>query len=250
MILISKIKKINKFLDELESLPFFGFTALKSIREFAMLNIDRKPLKDAIGRVPSLKKEESEHSKRKEQIYVRQKDACLSKKDAKLFYKIYFGLLEFTNNKYKINKNLRIYNRVGINPYELKDIIEKFWDNKDVIVLEFCMANPYKFNKEELSITNELKKGFRSIVIITKFEAEYTAIMTGDKAYMLKGINDNIDNIISYKKLPQPVMTLIIPFRNKLIYDGILLEIDIKMGVSFERKVEAEYEKAIKYYHL
>lgn len=74
--------------------------------------------------------------------------------------------------------------------------------------------------------------------------------MTGDKAYMLKGINDNIDNIISYKKLPQPVMTLIIPFRNKLIYDGILLEIDIKMGVSFERKVEAEYEKAIKYYHL
>lgn len=46
--------KIKKFLDELEKLPFFWFSAIKTIREFAMLNIDRTSLKKSIKSVPSL----------------------------------------------------------------------------------------------------------------------------------------------------------------------------------------------------
>lgn len=36
--------KIKKFLDELQKLPFFCFSAIKTISEFAMLNIERKRL--------------------------------------------------------------------------------------------------------------------------------------------------------------------------------------------------------------
>lgn len=278
-------KKIKKFLDEIKKLPFFWFSALDGIREFAVLNIDRAPLKKSIESVPALKdydlteffkildeamdempsgalngftpnqakqlKIETERLKyEKEKKYTEQQNACLSRTDAKLFYKIYFGLLEFTNNKYKINTKLKVYNKLGINPYELKDIVEKFWENKDAIVLEFCMVNPYKFNKEELSITSEFKKGFRDLVIIAKYEKEYTAIMNKDKTYMIKGLNDNIDNIISYQKLPQTVMTSIIPFKNVLIYDGLLMELGIKMGNGFEKVVLEEYSKSMKYYHL
>lgn len=278
-------KKINKFLEELKKLPFFWVSALDIIREFSVLNIDRTSLKKSIKNVPALKdydldeffkvldramdempsgalngftptqakelKIETEKIKFEKTIkYIKQQNACLSKQDAKLFYKIYFGLLEFTNNKYKIKSNLKIYNRLGVNPYELKEIIEKFWDNKDAIVLEFCMSNPYKFNKEELHITNEFKKGFRDLVIIAKFEKEYTAVMNKDKTYMIKGINDNLDNIISYKDLPQPVMTSIIPFKNVLIYDGLLMELGIKLGNDFDKVIEEEYVNSIKYYHL
>lgn len=278
-------KIIRKFLDELKKLPFFWFSALDCIREFAVLNIDRTPLKESIENVPALKdydlteffkildeamdempsgalngftpnqakqlKIETEKVKyEKERSYTKQENACLSRTDAKLFYKIYFGLLDFTNNKYKINTKLKIYNKLGLNPYELKDIVEKFWENKDAIVLEFCMANPYKFNKEELSITSEFKKGFRDLVIIAKYEKEYTAVMNRNKTYMIKGLNDNIDNIISYQNLPQTVMTSIIPFKNVLIYDGLLMELGIKMGTNFEKVIEKEYSKSIKYYHL
>ncbi len=278
-------EKIMKFLEEIKKLPFFWFKALDIIREFAVLNIDRTSLKESIKNVPSLKdydlteffkildeamdempsgalngftpnqakklKIENEKLKsNKAKKYVKQQNACLSKQDAKLFYKIYFALLEFTNNKYKINKKLKIYNKLGLNPYELKDIIEKFWENKDLIILEFCMANPYKFNKEELNAASEFKKGFRDVVIIAKYELEYTAVMSKDKTYMIKGINDNIDNIISYQDLPEPLITSIIPFQNVLIYDGLLLELCLKMGNGFEKVVEVEYSKSMKYYHL
>ena len=278
-------KKISKFLDEIKKLPFFWFKALDIIREFAVLNIDRKSLKDSIASVPSLKNydltkffeildeamdempsgalngltpnearkfllEQEKYELEKENSYIKQNNACLSRQDAKLFYKIYFRLLEFTNNKYEIKPGLKIYNKQGINPYDIIDIVETFWENKNVIVLEFCLANPYKFNKEELSITSEFQKGFRDNFIITKHYKEYTAVMSKDRIYMIKGINDNLDNIISFKDLPCWVRTAIIPFKNVLIYDGIINSFEIKMGNGFEKIVMDELANNIKYYHL
>ena len=278
-------KKIKKFLDEIKKLPFFWTKALDIIKEYALLNTERESLKESIQNVPNLKnydlnkffkildeamdempsgalngfspnqvKElEIENQKimlEKQQNYTKQQNACLSRKDAKLFYKIYLGLLEFTNNKYKIKKNMKIYNKSNINPYELQEIIECFWENKDTIVPEFCIANPYKFNKEELDIANNFKKGFRDLIIIAKYESEYTGILNNDRVYMIKGVNDNIDNIISYQDLPQPTITSIIPFKNVLIHDGILMEYDINLGSGFTKAIEEEYSESMKYYHL
>lgn len=277
--------KIKKFLDELEKLPFFWVSAIKLIRDFAMLNIDRTPLKESIQRVPVLqyhdltnffkimdeamdempsgalngftpneakemKLRQVKNEIKKEQSYLKQKNACLSKKDAQLFYKIYFALLEFTNKKYKINQRIKIYNKHRINPYEIKDIVDKFWENKVAIVLQFCLANPYNFTNEELELTSEFKKGIRGMFIIAKYDLEYTAFMEKDKVYMVKGLNDNIDNIISYKQLPYVIITSIIPFKNILTYDGMLLGMGVKMGNSFDEMVEKEYDNMIKYYHL
>lgn len=277
--------KIKKFLDALEKLPFFWRSAIEGIKEFAMLNLYRTSLKKSIKNVPSLKYynlteffklmddamdempsgalngftpneakqirlERAQMEYKKQQNYVKQENACLSRKDAKLFYKIYFALLEFTNNRYKINNHLKIYNKTGINPFEIKDIVEKFWENKEVVVLEFCLANPYKFTKEELQITSEFKKGIRDRFVIVKYDIDYTNFMKDGKIYMVKGLNDNIDNVISYKDLPHIATTSIIPFKGVLTYDGMLLSMGIKMGNNFDKVIEEEYKNSMKYYHL
>lgn len=278
-------KKIKKMLDDLKELPFIWITTIQAIREYAVLNLDRTSLKEAIANIPSLKKidltdffktldeamdempsgslngltpneakqvklEEQEREKEKDRIYIKQNNACLSKKDAKLFYKIYFALIEFTNNKYNIKPKFKLYKKTGINPYDITEIIDTFWKNKETVVLEFCLSNPYKFNTEELKITSEFKKGIYDLFIICKFYEEYTALMNETNTYMIKGINDNLDNIISYKDLPIPTFTAVIPFKNVLIYDGILRNMPINFGNSFGKTMENELEKSIKYYHL
>lgn len=277
--------KIKKFLDELEQLPFFWHSAIKLVREYSMLNIERDSLKKAIKSVPALeyvdltsffktldeamdempsgalngytsneakeiKTKQVNNEINKAKRYVKQQNACIPRKDAKLFYKIYFALLEFTNKKYKINNDVKIYNHNGINPFEIKDIVDKYWENKDAITLEFCLSNPYKFNKEELNITSDFKKGIRSMFIISKYELEYTAFMEKDKIYMVKGLNDNIDIIIPYSELPHVAITSVIPFKGNLVYDGMLLGMDIRMGHEFDEMVEREYDSMMKYYHL
>lgn len=278
-------KKIRKFYKELErnNLDFKYIT--DKIKECVALNLDREPLKKIISRIyndndpelplffkimdeamdemPSavlngtsvnqakkIEKEEKQIQLNKTKKYIKQKNAHLSETDVELFYKIYFGLLEFTNKKYAIRKNFKIYNSISIEPYKLKDIIDKFWENKDRIIFEFCKANPYKFNKEELKLASEFKKGFRTIVIIAKFEEEYTAFMTENKIYMVKGLNVNIDTIIPYKELPYPTITSIIPFKNVLVYDSLLIELSIQFGNGLYKVVESEYSKLPKYYHI
>lgn len=278
-------KKINKFLEEFNKLPIIHYNVEYLIKESAVLNADRKELKESIKSIPVLanydltnffkaldeamdempsgvlngftpneakkiKQEELQNTINKEKKYTKQVNACLSQKDAKLFYKIYFGLLEFTNDKYNIKKGLKIYGKNGINPSEIYEIVEKLWENKNTIIPEFCQKNPFKFNSEELEITKKFKNGIRDIFVIAKYEKEYTAVMCKDKTYMIKGLNDNIDNVVNYKDLPSAGRTTIMPFKDVLIYDGIFAEYGIKMGIGFEKIIKEEYSKAIKYYHL
>ena len=74
--------------------------------------------------------------------------------------------------------------------------------------------------------------------------------MNQNKVYMIKGVNANLDEIISYQNLPAPVMTAIIPFKNYLVYDGFLNLFRVKLGDGFTKTVAEDYAKAMKYYHL
>ena len=278
-------KKIKKMLTELKKLPFYWPNALDRIKEYALLNIDRTDLKEAIENVPALsnydlssffkdldeamdeipsgalngltpnelkelEQEERKMNEKKEKSYTPQQNACLGAKESKLFYKLYFALLDFTNKKYKLKPNYKIYNQVGLNPYEITDIIDKFWENKDLVILEFCMSNPYKLNSTEIKLIEGFKKGLKDRFIIAKYEKEYTAFMSKDKIYMVKGLNDNIDNIISYKNLPCFTETALIQFQDTIVYDGILSSYPIDFGIGFTKTVEKEYNNLMKYYHL
>ena len=278
-------KKIKKMLTELKKLLFYWPNALDRINEYALLNIDRTDLKEAIENMPalsnydlssffkdldeamdempsgalngltpnelkSLEQEEKAINEKKEKSYTPQQNACLGAKESKLFYKLYFALLDFTNTKYKLKPNYKIYNQVGINPYEITDIIDKFWKNKDLVILEFCMSNPYKLNSTEIKLIEGFKKGIKDRFIIVKYEKEYTAFMSKDKIYMVKGLNDNIDNIISYKNLPCFTETALIQFQDTIVYDGLLSSYPIDFGIEFTKTVEKEYDNLMKYYHL
>ena len=278
-------KKIKKMLTELKELPFYWPNALDKIKEYALLNIDRTDLKEAIENIPALsnydlssffkdldeamdeipsgalngltpnelkalEQEERKMNEKKEKSYTPQQNACLGAKKSKLFYKLYFALLDFTNKKYKLKPNYKIYNQVGINPYEITDIIDKFWENKDLVILEFCMSNPYKLNSTEIKLIEGFKKGRKDRFIIAKYEKEYTAFMSKDKIYMVKGLNDNIDNIISYKNLPCFTETALIQFQDTIVYDGLLSSYPIDFGIGFTKTVEKEYDNLMKYYHL
>lgn len=278
---------IKKFITELKKLPFFYDDALNLIREYSLLNKERDSLKEEIASVPVLKNydlteifnlmdkamdempsgalngftpneakkiitDEIISQKKRQEKYVKQKEAHISKKDAKLFYKIYFDLLDFTNKKYKIKPKLIINPIIGVNPNDIIDIVEKFWNNKETIVLEFCLGNSKKYTKEELKIAERFKDGIRDMFVIIKYEKEYTALMSMNtkKVYMIKGLNDNIDNTISNSNLPYLVQTTIIPFKNILTYDGLLSSPQIKIGNNIHKSIEREYDKAIKNYHL
>lgn len=184
--------------------------------------------------------------------YIKQsKSAALSKKDADLFYKTYFAILEYTNNYYHLN-NLKIYKQSNVNPYLLVPIIEKFYNNKELIITNFLKENPYKFKKEELEIVNNYKKAYRNLFIIVEYDYEYTKIAFNNTIYMVKGLNSPIDEVILYNRLPYLAMTTLLPFKDQIIYDGILSSYGNNLDISSKMKMELinSLKAAPKIYHL
>lgn len=241
-----------------ERFPFYyskvDFSMIEKLITLMDEAMDEMPSGALNGLTPNeakeLKLEEASFKKKKIEKYQKQQNACLGEKESKLFYKLYFALLEFTNQKYKINPNYKIYKQHGINPQEITDIIDMFWKNKDLIILEFCMTNPYKFTKEEIKFLEGFKKGIHDSFVLVQYERDYTLLMKNGKIYMVKGLNDNIDNIITYDKLPCFVETSLIEFNGNIVYDGIISSFPVKFGMNFIKTVEKEYKESMKYYHL
>ena len=279
-------KIVRKFYNELKKLPFFWTSVIEPIRVYALLNKDRETLKNSIKVIPALKninlddffslmdkaidempsgalngmcpreykeklKEQTEYEFKREIEYTGQKDACLGDDVAKGFYNLYFSLLEYVNNKYHVNTSVKkIYKQEQLDPNQLMPIIEYLFEDKEKIIDAYLKDNPHNFDSEDLEKVSKFKQGIRGMFTIAKYEEDYTALLSSDRVYMIKGLNSNIDEVIPYHDIPCIVTTSLFPYDGVIVYDGLLSTYPISMGTSFAKMVEKEYNEDMKYYHL
>lgn len=270
--------KIKEFCEKLYEYPFIDISTRDAIKEIAALNLSRDELYDFFEKISdeddfiellnivmddypapvfnglSLNEYKNFEKEKLDSIDLKknlpdQENAHLNKKDCDLFYKIYFALLQFTNNIYNVKSKMKIYKQLGIVPEQLVPIVDKFWENKDELIDKFIKDNIYKFKKEELDIVKEFKKGIKGTFFIVTYEKEYTAFQNSEKTFMVKGLNCNIDKIVDKKNLPIPVETVILPFKKVLVFDGIIREYQIDMNLNYNEFLK-EYNTDIKYYHM
>lgn len=58
----------------------------------------------------------------------------LSKEDGQLYYRLWLPLLDYVNNKYKVNKKLsNMAESKDLDPGEVKQVADRLWDDVTVI---------------------------------------------------------------------------------------------------------------------
>lgn len=223
------ITKLDKIMDKMPSSKY----QLLSKEEYAKTLLDKKKFEEE-----------------RDYTYHKQVNASMHPKDCDLFYKLYFALLEYTNNEYKINQSLKIYKNKYLNPQELYPIINKFFENKETIVDRVVKENPYKLNKLELEYLKDFKRGIRDKFIIYKYEKEYTLISNNNTIYMVKGLRCPIDEIVDYRDLPYAMETSLIPFRGYIVYDGIIAGYEMSLSTGMKINLLKEAEEFPRVYKL
>lgn len=185
-------------------------------------------------------------------LRIPQNGANLNRRDADLFYKLYFSLLDFTNKKYNVEPGIKkIYKQEGIDASLLIPINNYLFDNKNIID-EYISCNPDNFNSEELEIIEGFKSAVKSdYFVAVGFEREYTQILSDDgKMYMVKGIRSNLDDVID-DDLPVFISTTLLMFKGKIVFNSFLGSYGgIDFGNDFKRHILEGMKSAIKYYHL
>lgn len=130
----------------------------------------------------------------------------LSTEDGQLYYKLWFPLLDYVNEKYKVNENhAKMAESKSLNPNEVKAVADKLWD--DVTVIDEYLSSRGDIPQEHKAIVCGWKRRIRG-----RFVLEATFM----------------------------------PFKDVIISDGLVMPYDIMLGRNMTKTFKEVYMEAKK----
>lgn len=170
----------------------------------------------------------------------------LNETDSSRFYKIWLGILEYTNQKYKTAPKLKaIRSAKSINPAELVPIRDVLWENTEIID-KFILENPYSLEQQDINILSGWKRRIPGRFIMLKHLKNYSVFMSaedGGKLYAVTGIIDSLSDMFHSSHLPLFMEAVLIPFENRIIYDSLLIPYRIHIGSNMRKGFNEEYRE-------
>jgi len=177
-----------------------------------------------------------------------EKAAQLSQSECELFYEIWMGLMDFVNKKKRvIGTDIQPFSDylTEEQTFQLREVL---WENPELIgdYIESCNLTKEKIDILESWRDYHIQGGF----ILMEYVAEYAIAIGSDKQnedvlYGIKGISRPLSEILR-RELPIQVLTVILPFKDKVIYDSFLSPMEISFGAGAKRAFREMYEKALK----
>jgi hypothetical protein len=172
----------------------------------------------------------------------------LSQYEIELFYKLWCTLIWSINQKHKIVSAFKkpVYgDRVNEEPFIA--IRSKLWENPQWIDEFLCEKEFDGLNEVECGILKDWRENFiKGQFILVKHLSKYSVFMTFDdpsKLYGVCGISNPIRETAPYN-VPCIVDAVLLPFKDKIIYDSFLGTYPVSFGKSLKDSMKDSYEKA------
>ena len=152
----------------------------------------------------------------------------LSNRDAKEFYEIWFKLLQAINEKHNISPSLTKFVLGEVNMLEASKIRDYIWTHPESIEEVVDNYEKFGFNERELSVLEAWSnKHAYSEFVLVEHRSNHTIFMNSkddNRLYAVHGIFNSLKKIYPARLVPIKMKTALIPFKNKIIYDGIFEE--------------------------
>jgi hypothetical protein len=167
----------------------------------------------------------------------------LSEQDTKLFYQLMWALQFYVNQKLKIHDIKCIDDYADSATDQKVKVRESLYENIELID-SFIQENPQNFSTENLAIISEWKKFIRGSFFIERLLNKYAVFMQEDKVYGVLGLSQSFDELTYNANLPLYIDTVLLPFKGKIIYDGLLGLQNIYFGGGIKRDLKETYIRA------
>jgi|GEM_PF-1015216 len=167
--------------------------------------------------------------------------------EAGLFFKLWLELLWGINEKKEIVPRFKkpVYGKF-IDQGPLIEIRHKLWEHPEWIG-EFLSENDNgEFTEEERGILASWQNSFiEGTFFIVKHLKKYSVFMdeNGDRLYGVIGISNPVSETVPMKA-PFMVNAVLLPFKDRIIYDSFLLPYNITFGRGMAESVKEQYAEA------
>jgi len=168
----------------------------------------------------------------------------LQQQEKTIFFNNWLRLLAFVNDKYKLAENFgHPESPVGI---QLEDIVKlktKLWENTGII--DEYIDSVWDLPRSDIQLLKGWKHKIEGNFIIVKHLRNYSVFLddTNNLLYGVLGITDSISEAIPAEELPKMVKTVLIPFKDRIIYDSIFHVYNIQFGHNMRRDCKERYSE-------
>lgn len=169
----------------------------------------------------------------------------LTPSESKQWITTFKSLLLFVNQKTGVFPEVNtIESLSSLGASEGQMLHDKLYDDL-TLVDQYLQANPDNLDQEALSLITGIKKLVRGIFYIERCLKNYSVFVSeNDKVYAVLGITDPLNQIIPNNVLPLMVKTTLLPFKGRIIYDGLLQTTPIFFGSNIKRELKETYMAA------
>jgi hypothetical protein len=168
----------------------------------------------------------------------------LSREDASLFFKLMPALQTFANPQLKIIEGLKdVEGYKTISNGERVELRNAVYENPEVID-DFVRENPFSFSKDELEIISNWKNFIADRFFIVQLTKKHAFFMRDDDVYAVLALMQPLQVVLGGVSLPVYVKTVLLPFKGKIIYDGLLEGHNISFGPGISTSVKNRYRIA------
>ena len=170
----------------------------------------------------------------------------LDQNDAELFYELWFPLLDYANKKYMVSPHLKkIYGTKELDPSEVKMVADYVWEHIDVID-EYLADND--LSDEHRCIVLGWKKCITGQFMLERHLKKGSVFISTDtqEVYMVNGIITSWEDMFFYRPLPILLKATLIPFRDKIISDGLVIPYNVCFGKGYSSDFKDIYMNAKK----
>jgi hypothetical protein len=168
----------------------------------------------------------------------------LSPEDASLFFKLMPALQTFANQRLNIVKRLRdVKDYRTISNEERIELRNAVYENPNIID-DFVRNNPLSFSKDELKIVSSWKNFIDDSFFIAQLTKKHAIFIRDENVYAVLALAQPLQEILGVVPLPVYVKTVLLPFKGKIIYDGLLQGHNVSFGPGISTSVKNRYRVA------
>ena len=166
----------------------------------------------------------------------------LPPEDGKLFFELMWKLQYYVNQKRGFHQNISSMEAYASLPTEKKlKARNELWKTSELIEA-YVQENPDALAAGQLEIVRKWREFIKgSFFILRHLKKGSIFVGKDDRVYVVHGIQDPLDEVIPSYALPQMVEAILLPFKGRIIYDGLLSGYNIHFGAGIRSNLNHTY---------
>jgi hypothetical protein len=171
----------------------------------------------------------------------------LSPKDVELFFKLHRSLMFFVDQKLHMlpDRPADPDEYSSLAPPERFEVHDALLKNMGLIQ-SFVDENPARLSREDLGIVLSWRRLVHGKFFIFRELAKYTVFLSAEKsiiAYGVTALTQPFEELIG-PHLPVLVQTTLLPFKDRIVYDGLMSISNISFGAGIRRHLNEDFKAA------